>query len=135
MTFIPFTPSFTMKNHSPAPLMFSHLSPFPFLSSILLLPPVSHTIYSCPHSSRLKLVEGKDCFILEACFADTVFNTMAQPFSKPNEVRSVHYLILPPFLCVFTNNIVIPFQYSSTDIRKSIEKYFESCQRNSKFDL
>ena len=38
--------------------------------------------------SRLKLVEGKDCFILEACFADTVFNTMGQPFSKPNEVRT-----------------------------------------------
>ena len=35
---------------------------------------------------RLKLVEGKDCFILEACFADTVFNTMGQPFSKVNEV-------------------------------------------------
>ena len=39
------------------------------------------------HSScRLKLVEGKDCFILEACFSNTVFSTMAQPFSKPNEV-------------------------------------------------
>ena len=32
-------------------------------------------------------MEGKDCFILEACFADTVFNTMGQPFSKVNEVR------------------------------------------------
>lgn len=39
---------------------------------------------------RLKLVEGKDCFILEACFADTVFNTMGQPFSKINEVIYFH---------------------------------------------
>ena len=62
--------------------------------SALLL--VSLTLHSCPPLSRLKLVEGKDCFILEACFADTVFNTMAQPFSKPNEVRTVrtqHFIL------------------------------------------
>ena len=43
---------------------------------------------------RLKLVEGKDCFILEACFADTVFNTMGQPFSKVNEVRNLRDFFL-----------------------------------------
>ena len=48
---------------------------------------------------RIKLVEGKDCFILEACFADTVFNTMGQPFSKPNEVQNFPYFfyVFDPF--------------------------------------
>ena len=41
---------------------------------------------------RLKLLEGKDCFILEACFADTVFYTLGQPFSKQNEVKVFEYL-------------------------------------------
>jgi hypothetical protein len=41
---------------------------------------------------RLKLLEGKDCFILEACFADTVWYTLGQPFSKPNEVKVFEYL-------------------------------------------
>lgn len=68
-----------------------------FFSSVLLL--VSLTPHSCPPLPRLKLVEGKDCFILEACFADTVFNTMAQPFSKPNEVRTVRTQHFVDFMC------------------------------------
>ena len=39
------------------------------------------------------MLEGKDCFILEACFADSVFYTMGQPFSKANEVKVFQYLI------------------------------------------
>ena len=42
---------------------------------------------------RLKMLEGKDCFILEACFSDSVFYTMGQPFSKGNEVKVFQYLI------------------------------------------
>jgi len=42
---------------------------------------------------RLKLLEGKDSFILEGCFSDTVFNTLAQPFSKLNEVKALQYLL------------------------------------------
>jgi hypothetical protein len=75
-----------------------HLSPSSLLSLNL-----SHPIFSPPlilsSLRRLKLVEGKDCFILEACFADTVFNTMGQPFSKPNEV-STHTLFVP-FILLF----------------------------------
>jgi hypothetical protein len=41
---------------------------------------------------RLKFIEGKDSFILEACFADSVFNTMSLPFSRPNEMRVYSYL-------------------------------------------
>ena len=41
---------------------------------------------------RLKLIEGKDAFILESCFMDTVFQTMSQPFSKFNEVLIHKYL-------------------------------------------
>jgi hypothetical protein len=46
---------------------------------------------------RLKLLEGKDSFILEGCFSDTVFNTLAQPFSKVNEVR---YLFIFVSMCI-----------------------------------
>jgi hypothetical protein len=46
---------------------------------------------------RLKLLEGKDSFILEGCFSDTVFNTLAQPFSKVNEV----YICLCVCMCIY----------------------------------
>lgn len=41
---------------------------------------------------RLKFIEGKDAFILEACFSDTVWNSLGLPFSRPNELRVFAYL-------------------------------------------
>lgn len=41
---------------------------------------------------RLKLIEGKDSFILESCFMGTVFVTMSMPFSKANEIKVFEYL-------------------------------------------
>jgi len=42
---------------------------------------------------RLKHIEGKDSFILEACFNNIVWSTMALPFSKPNEMKVMQYII------------------------------------------
>ena len=41
---------------------------------------------------RLKLIEGKDAFILEACFKDTIWQTLTLPFSKPNEIKVMTYI-------------------------------------------
>ena len=41
---------------------------------------------------RLKLIEGKDAFILEACFKDTIWQTLTLPFSKPNEIKVLTYI-------------------------------------------
>jgi len=41
---------------------------------------------------RLKLIEGKDSFILESCFLGTVFLTLSMPFSKVNEIKVFEYL-------------------------------------------
>jgi hypothetical protein len=41
----------------------------------------------------LKLIEGSDSFILESCFAQTVFETLNEPFSRPNEVRVYQFLL------------------------------------------
>lgn len=42
---------------------------------------------------RLKMLEGKDCFILEACFSDSVFYTLSSPFSRANELKVFRYLV------------------------------------------
>lgn len=39
------------------------------------------------------MISGQDAFILEACFAGTVFHTLNMPFSKSNELAVVEYLI------------------------------------------
>lgn len=41
---------------------------------------------------RLKLISGKDSFILEGCFSNTVFSTMTLPFSRNNEIDVMNYL-------------------------------------------
>ena len=41
---------------------------------------------------RLKLIEGKDAFILEACFQDTIWQILTLPFSKPNEIKVMTYI-------------------------------------------
>ena len=41
---------------------------------------------------RLKLIDGKDSFILESCFYNTVFFTLQQPFSKVNEIKVYEYI-------------------------------------------
>ena len=43
--------------------------------------------------SRLKCIESRDAFILEACFSNTVWDTLSFPFSKQNEIKAVEYLI------------------------------------------
>lgn len=43
-------------------------------------------------SVRLKLISGKDSFILEPCFSNTVFETLSAPFSKPNELNVLTYI-------------------------------------------
>jgi hypothetical protein len=50
---------------------------------------------------RLKLLEGKDSFILEGCFSDTVFNTLAQPFSKVNEVCMYIYVYIYIYIYIY----------------------------------
>lgn len=42
---------------------------------------------------RLKFIEGKDAFILEACLSGTAWEQLSQPFSKGNEVKVIDYLI------------------------------------------
>ena len=42
---------------------------------------------------RLKFIEGKDAFILEACFSDVAYSTMSQPFSKANEMKVMSFLV------------------------------------------
>ena len=42
---------------------------------------------------RLKFIEGPDSFILEACFANSVFDTLRLPFSKENELKVFQYLL------------------------------------------
>lgn len=41
---------------------------------------------------RLKLISGKDSFILEPCFMNTVMYTLDAPFSKPNEISVMQYI-------------------------------------------
>lgn len=41
---------------------------------------------------RLKFIKGQDAFILEACFANTVFYTLDEPFSKGNEMAVMTYI-------------------------------------------
>mmetsp|Transcript_12940 Transcript_12940/g.19464 ORF Transcript_12940/g.19464 Transcript_12940/m.19464 type:complete len:477 (-) Transcript_12940:22-1452(-) len=42
---------------------------------------------------RLKLISGKDSFILESCFMSVVFRTLESPFSKANELAVCQYLL------------------------------------------
>lgn len=42
---------------------------------------------------RLKLITGKDAFILESIFSPTVFDTLALPFSQANEVAVFQYIV------------------------------------------
>ena len=42
---------------------------------------------------RLKFIEGKDSFILEACFSSTVWYQLSLPFSKVNELRVFEYIL------------------------------------------
>lgn len=42
---------------------------------------------------RLKFIEGTDAFILEGCFANTVYSTMELPFSKINELKVMQYIV------------------------------------------
>lgn len=42
---------------------------------------------------RLKLLDGKDAFILEPCFANSIWRTLSQPFSKVNEKAVFSYLL------------------------------------------
>lgn len=42
---------------------------------------------------RLKLIDGRDSFILESCFSRTVFETLAEPFSKDNEIKVHEYIL------------------------------------------
>jgi len=41
---------------------------------------------------RMKLIDGKDSFILESVFSMTSFSTMSAPFSKVNEMRVSSFL-------------------------------------------
>ena len=43
--------------------------------------------------ARLKSIEGRDSFILEACFANTVWDQMSMPFSKNNEVKALQMIL------------------------------------------
>jgi hypothetical protein len=43
--------------------------------------------------NRLKFIEGADSFILEACFASTVYETLSLAFSKANELRVMEYIL------------------------------------------
>ena len=43
--------------------------------------------------ARLKSIEGKDAFILEACFANTVWDQLSMPFSKANEMKSLQVIL------------------------------------------
>lgn len=42
---------------------------------------------------RLKLIQGPDSFILEACLRDSVWSALALPFSKSNEIRVFEYIV------------------------------------------
>ena len=42
---------------------------------------------------RLKFMEGKDSFILEACFSNTVWYQLSLPFSKGNEIKVFEYML------------------------------------------
>lgn len=42
---------------------------------------------------RLKFIEGKDSFILESCFSNTVWYQLSLPFSKVNELRVFEYIL------------------------------------------
>ena len=42
---------------------------------------------------RLKLIAGKDSFILEPCFMNTVFQTLNLEFSKENEKAVMQYIV------------------------------------------
>ena len=52
---------------------------------------MTHRFY-CILTFRLKLIRGKDAFILESVLAKTVFETLSLPFSKPNEIAVYQYL-------------------------------------------
>ena len=41
----------------------------------------------------MKLISGRDSFILESCFSRTVFETLTQPFSKDNEIKVHEYIL------------------------------------------
>ena len=43
--------------------------------------------------TRLKSIEGKDAFILEACFSNTIWDTLREPFSRPNEIKAMSYIM------------------------------------------
>lgn len=42
---------------------------------------------------RLKFIEGKDSFILESCFSNTVWYQLSLPFSKANEIKVFEYIL------------------------------------------
>jgi len=42
---------------------------------------------------RLKFIEGKDSFILESCFSNTVWYQLSLPFSKINELKVFEYIL------------------------------------------
>lgn len=42
---------------------------------------------------RLKLITGKDAFILESIFSPTVFDTLDLPFSQVNEVAVFQFIV------------------------------------------
>lgn len=55
--------------------------------------------------ARLKAIEGKDAFILEACFANIVWDQMSLPFSRPNEILALQSII---DVCQSTLGAMIP---------------------------
>ena len=62
---------------------------------------------------RLKSVEGKDAFILEACFANTVWDQLSMPFSKGNEVKSLQTIL---DICTTSlNNMIEDESYEEND--------------------
>jgi len=46
----------------------------------------------CSYSYYLHNCIGRDAFILESCFRNSVYSTLAEPFSKANEVAVLQYL-------------------------------------------
>ena len=77
-------------NHNCNILLSSSVVSSPFTT------PFSHNVDKDPmllQYARLKCIEGQDAFILEACFMNTVWDTLSLPFSKMNEVKALNTII------------------------------------------
>ena len=59
------------------------------VNSCFLLYELSCLMFVC----RLKFISGKDSFILESVFYNSVFRTLEAPFSRPNELAVCEHLL------------------------------------------